>query len=94
MAYTQETAETLALQALGWLVGQEDLLPVFLGSSGLGERDLKARAGDADLLGAILDFLLMDDAWVTQFCDSCHIEYEAVMRARAALPGGEQVHWT
>ena len=91
---TRESAETLALKALGWLVAEADLLPVFLGSTGLGEADLRERAGDADLLGAILDFLLMDDAWVTRFCDSHDVGYDHLMQARAALPGGEQVHWT
>lgn len=91
---TRETAETLALQALGWLVAQEDLLPVFLGSTGLGEDDLRTRVGDADLSAAIVDFILMDDEWVTRFCDGHDIGYDQLMRARAALPGGEQVHWT
>jgi hypothetical protein len=36
----------------------------------------------------VLDFLLMDDAWVVAFCDAAGLPYEAPMRARAALPGG------
>lgn len=78
----------LALQALGWLVGNEDLLPVFLGSTGLAPSELAERAADADFLGSVLDFILMDDAWVIGFCDSVGLRYEAPMQARAALPGG------
>jgi len=37
---------------------------------------------------------MMDDAWVMGFCDAVGLPYEAPMQARAALPGGEQVHWT
>jgi hypothetical protein len=37
---------------------------------------------------------MMDDAWVVAFCDAAGLPYEAPMRARAALPGGGQVHWT
>ncbi len=91
---TREFAETLALQALGWLAGHEDLLPMFLGSSGLDEGDLRSRAEDPDLLAAVLDFLMMDDLWVKGFCDDHGISYVRVVEARAALPGGEQVHWT
>ena len=91
---TQDTAETLALQALGWLAGTEDLLPVFLGSTGLGEEDLRTRAEDPELLAAVLDFLLMDDAWITAFCDDMNLDHARVIEARAALPGGQQVHWT
>lgn len=91
---SRETAETLALEALGWLVSNEDLLPVFLGSTGISESDLRARADDPDLLAAALDFLLLDDAWVVAFCDAHGLAYSRVAAARAALPGGEQVHWT
>jgi hypothetical protein len=94
MAYTQESAETLALEALAWLAGNEDLLPVFMSSSGISEADVKAGAADPVFLGAVLDFLMMDDAWVVQFCDAKTIPYDRMIQARAALPGGEQVHWT
>ncbi|MGY3439323.1 MULTISPECIES: DUF3572 domain-containing protein [unclassified Marinovum] len=94
MAYTRESAETLGLQALAWLVGEEDLIGVFLGASGVSEVDLRARANEPEFLGSVLDFLLMDDAWVIRFCDSNGLAYDRVMMARAALPGGEQVHWT
>lgn len=94
MADTRESAEALALRALEWLVGNDELLPVFLGSSGAGIEDLKAGAGDPAFLGSVLDFILMDDAWVMAFCDTQSLPYERLMRARASLPGGEAVHWT
>ena len=90
----QNAAETLALKAVAWLVAQDDLLPVFLGSSGLSERDLKQNFSDPDLLGSVLDFILMDDAWVMRFCDSEGLAYDRLMQARASLPGGAAVHWT
>jgi hypothetical protein len=37
---------------------------------------------------------MLDDAWVTDFCASAGLEPSAPMTARAALPGGETVHWT
>ena len=94
MSYTQDTAETLALQALGWLAANQDLLPVFLGSTGAGEGDLKTRASDPVFLGAVLDFVMMDDTWVVAFCDAHALPYDRIMQARASLPGGEQVNWT
>ncbi len=94
MSYAQEAAETLALQALAWLAAHDDLLPVFLGSTGAGEDDLRSRAGDPLFLAAVLDFPMIDDAWGTGFCDAQALPYERIMLARAALPGGEQVNWT
>lgn len=90
----QEGAETLALRALAWLAGDEDLFPVFLGSTGASATDLAENAAKPEFLASVLDFLLADDAWVTGFCDAISVPYDAPLRARASLPGGEQVNWT
>lgn len=90
----QDSAETIALQALGWLAANEELLPVFLGATGASEADLRARATDPEFLGSVLDFLMMDDAWVVAFCEGQDLAFDIPMRARAALPGGAQVNWT
>lgn len=89
-----EQAETVALQALGWLAGQEALFPVFLGATGATAEQVAAAAGEPDFLGAVLDFLLQDDAWVMGFCDAAGLPYGLPMQARAALPGGALPHWT
>lgn len=94
MLHSQESAETLALQALAWLAGQEELLPVFLGATGASEADVRAGASDPAFLAALLDFLMMDDVWVVQFCDSVGVPYDRIMQARHALPGGADTHWT
>lgn len=90
----QEAAETLALQALAWLAANEDLMPVFMDATGASSDDLRNQAGDPAFLGAVLDFLMMDDAWVISFCDSVRVPYDRIKMARQALPGGAQVNWT
>ncbi len=90
----QEAAETLALQVLTWLAGNEDLFPVFLGATGASANDIAANAAQPEFLGSVLDFLLTDDVWVTEFCNSVALPYEAPLQARAALPGGEVFNWT
>lgn len=94
MSFSTDAAETLALKALAWLAGQEELLSVFLGSTGASEDDLRNRATDPEFLGSVLDFLMMDDVWVVKFCDAHSMAYDNPMMARAALPGGAQMHWT
>jgi len=91
---TRDTAETLALQALAWLAGNEELLPVFMGATGSSQDDLRAHAGQPEFLASVLDFLLMDDAWVIACCDALQQPYPLLMQARAALPGGGQINWT
>jgi len=94
MSHTQETAELLALQALGWLAANEELFSIFQGASGASEADIRSGARDAAFLGSVLEFLLQDDAWVVACCDHLGCGYDALSHARAALPGGQEVNWT
>ncbi len=90
----QETAEVIALQALGWLAGQEDLLDIFMGATGAARDDLRDRADDPEFLASVLDFLTMDDKWVVGFCNDAGLGYDQPLLARQGLPGGGQIHWT
>ena len=90
----KENAEAVAIQALGWLASNDELRPVFLGATGASGEDIAARAQDPEFLGFVLDFIVMDDAWVRAFCDETDVPYDAPMEARAALPGAEVPHWT
>jgi len=90
----EDRAMIIALGALNWLIANDDLRDVFLGSSGLSPDDLKSSAGEPELLGSVLDFILMDDKWVIACGDAQSLPYEDLQMARMSLPGGEQVHWT
>ncbi|WP_425102456.1 DUF3572 domain-containing protein [Tropicibacter sp. S64] len=94
MSVKQESAEAIGLRAIGWLAGNDDLLQVFMGSTGASSADFRESVQDVEFQASVLDFLLMSDQWVMEFCDAESLPYDQVMRARAALPGGEQVHWT
>ena len=90
----RESAETLSLQALTWLAEDEERINGFLGMSGASVGDMATAATDATFLGAVLDYLLTEDAMVIGFCDARGLPYDAPMKARAALPGGDHWHWT
>lgn len=87
-------AERIAAEALAWIAGQEDLLGVFMGATGVSAGDIRRRAGNPSFLASVLDFVLLDDNWVRAFCDATGQSYDMPGQARAALPGGQQVHWT
>ena len=91
---TPERAEQIALSALTWLATKEELLPLFLGSSGENAEDIAGQAENPAFLGSVLDFVTMDDAWVIEFCDANGLKYEEPLTARYSLPGAEVVHWT
>ncbi|WP_394195986.1 DUF3572 domain-containing protein [Litoreibacter albidus] len=91
---TPQKAEELALSVLGWLAASDDMMGVFLGSSGSSIDSVRAQASDPAFLGSVLDFLLMDDGWVTAFCDANSVDYRQPMIARQYLPGGDVPNWT
>jgi len=91
---SRDAAESMALTALGWLASQPELLPDFLSATGAAPDTLRDAATQPAFLGAVMDFILSDDAHVTAFCDASNLPYTAPMFARAALPGGDLPHWT
>lgn len=90
----QISAETLALTAMSWLLGDADRAQGFLAATGATPGDLVQQATDAVFLGAVLDHLLSEDALVIGFCDAAGVSYGAPMHARAQLPGASLMHWT
>jgi hypothetical protein len=56
---TEQTneAETIALQALGWTLADEARASRLLALTGLTPETLRSRAGERDLLAAVLRFL-------------------------------------
>ena len=91
---TPQKAEELALSALGWIAASDDLMGVFLGTTGSSLDTVRSQAADPAFLGSVLDFLLMDDSWVSGFCDANSLDCRQPMIARQMLPGGDAPNWT
>ncbi|RLJ60545.1 uncharacterized protein DUF3572 [Litoreibacter meonggei] len=91
---TPQNAEEIALSALGWIAASDDLMGVFLGATGSSLEIVRAQASDPAFLGSVLDFMLMDDSWVSEFCDANSLDYRQPMIARQLLPGGDVPYWT
>lgn len=90
----RETAQTLAIEALGWLASNDEIGPLFMGSTGTSAADMAARADDPDYQLSVLEFLTMDDGWIQAFCDAQGHPYDAPMTARLVLAGPAAGHWT
>jgi hypothetical protein len=91
---TSQEAEIYALKVTNWLISNQDLLDVFMSSTGVSEATIKSDFHDGVFLAAVLDFLLLDDNWVIDACDAMQLEPDAMQTARLMLPGGERVNWT
>ena len=91
---TPENAQIAALEALGVIAGDDELLPVFLGASGARIDDIRDRAADPEFLASLIDFVCMDDAWVLRVSEACGWPPARIVEIRAGLPGGDLPHWT
>ncbi len=81
----RDAAETLALRALAHVAGDPDLGPRFLDLTGLDVATLRARAGDADVLGAVLGFLAGHEPSLVATAEAVQVKPEALIAAHAAL---------
>lgn len=84
---TSEKAETIALQALAFVMKEEELLDNFLLNTGLTPQDLRHRFRDPELLGGVLDLIMTNDEALLDCCNALSISPETLIMARRALPG-------
>ncbi len=90
----EAAAQEIAVRALLWIAADPERSGQFLGYSGADPGDLKARSAEPEFLGFVLDFILLDDAFILDFCTEAGLPPESPMQARARLPGGDLPNWT
>ena len=81
--------ETLALQALTYIAGDDERLERFLGLTGIEPATLHSLAQDPAGLGAVLDYLLGWEPLLLEFAAAHELPPESIAAARRKLPGGE-----
>jgi len=86
---TPDLAATLGLKALAFLAGSQDAMQRFMDLTGADRDSLRERADEPEFLTAVLDFLLMNEALLVEFCDEASIDVRSVHMARHILSGGE-----
>ncbi len=90
----EEQAKIIALQALMYLVAEEDTLQRFMDLSGVDPSDLRERADDPAMLAGVLDFFLGFEPQLLQMCETTGLAAEAPAQARQALFGGQFEEWS
>lgn len=91
---TAQAAETFAARAFEWIATDTDRVARFLAVTGADVGMLRHQAGDPVFLASVVDFLLADEMTLVTCCTALGEPFEMPMHARAALPGGDQHHWT
>ena len=82
-----ERAETLALQALAFIAGDEERFQRFLVSTGTTPDDVRRRAAEPDFLSGVFDHMLSDEALLVSFAEAAGLEPSLIAAARYRLPG-------
>jgi hypothetical protein len=80
-----DQAETIALTALAFLAEDVQRLGRFLALTGIGPGELKAEAGSARVLAAVLDHLMKDESLLLVFAASSAIAPELTAAAHRQL---------
>jgi hypothetical protein len=85
-----QAASDIALKYIGYLAAEPEKLWAFCNQAGLDADSLKQRLGEEAFQAFVLDQLLQDESELLVFAASAEIPPDAVMRARAKLPGFAQ----
>lgn len=84
---TAEDAQALALNALAYLLADQDRAARFCAASGVGGEAMAKQLGDPAFLGGVLDFVLDDEALLAEVATAAGVSPDAVGAARRRLPG-------
>ena len=77
--------DTLALAALGWVLGDGDRAARLLALTGLTPEQLRGGLGDPAVMGAVLDFLAAHEPDLIAAADALGVAPAQLVAARAEL---------
>ena len=83
-------ASVIALQILGFIAGNMEILGRFMALTGSGPDDLRNRINDPDFHAAVLEFAMQDEKLLLAFAADQDLDPQAVARAYHATLGPMQ----
>lgn len=91
MTANQEEAEGLAIEALGFIAQDNELMGRFLALTGLAGDDIRQAVSTPGFMAGVLEFLLNHEPTLLAFCSAAGKNPQRVAQAFALLPGGKPV---
>jgi hypothetical protein len=85
----RDAAESLAVEALGFVAADAELLQRFLAVTGIEAADIRAAARQSGFLAGVLGFVAAHEPTLLAFAVSAGRPAETVLAAMRALPGGD-----
>ncbi len=87
-----DSAESIAIEALGFVASDPELLPRFLAISGIDAASIRAAAREAGFLAGVLQFVIAHEPTLLRFSEQSGIPPQQVSAAMRALPFGDDRH--
>jgi Protein of unknown function (DUF3572) len=84
---TVDAAETLALQALAFVLADPKQISRFLALTGSTPQDFRETASSRELQIATLEYLLSDEALLLAFCGEAGVDPTTIVPAHQLLAG-------
>jgi len=88
----RENAEALAIQALGFVAADPELLPRFLAITGIEASAIRRAAREPGFLAGVLQFVVAHEPTLLRFSEESGIPPHLVTAALQALPFGDESH--
>ncbi|MHA6642073.1 DUF3572 domain-containing protein [Mesorhizobium sp. A623] len=85
----REEAEALAVNALGFVASDPELLPRFLAITGIEAGSIRQAAREPGFLAGVLQFILAHEPTLMRFAEETGTPPAAVGKALRALPTGD-----
>src|SRR3954454_9959937 len=85
--FSRESAEKLAISALGFLVQDEERLGQFLSVTGIGPDMIRKAAADPSFLAGVLDHVSGDETLLLAGAEHAGAQPQDIERAQAVLSG-------
>ena len=87
LAGVDEAAELMAIQGLGHIASDDELISRFMAMTGVEPGDFRRLASERSFLVAVLDFLGGHEPDLLSFADAAGVAPERVVEARHRLAG-------
>ena len=84
----REGAEVIALRALTWIAGDDDLMVGFVSVSGADLSEIRDRATEPAFLAGVMDYVMADEELLLAFARINDLQPEQVAKAARTLGGG------
>ena len=89
---SQADAEVIAIEALGWLAQDKDLMPRFLALTGIEATSIRQAAREPGFLAGVLQFFLAHEPTLLRYCEDAGRDPSSIENALTYLPGGQSQH--